>query len=348
MMSTTAFSPSRMECRRVAPARVPPRLHLTSGPQPGAQGRFCANAALVMNHSFILSPAELSPLEVDRIVELALAEDLAAGDVTTRTVVPPDALARGTFSAREPMVLAGLSVAARVFARVDPRVTFTPRMSDGAALARGAVVASIEGPAHGVLTGERSALNLLQRMCGVATLTRRYVDALGPGSRARITDTRKTNPGLRALDRYAVRAGGGHNHRNDLSSAVLIKDNHVAVCGGVRPAIERARRAAPHTMRIECEVQSLAQLDEALAAGVDVLMLDNFDDALTLEALRRIRALAHQPVVEVSGGLTLERIPALAAMGVDVLSIGALTHGARAVDIGLDLEVTGAWADAAP
>ena len=301
-----------------------------------------------MSPSPLLSPADLSPLEVERIVELALHEDLAAGDVTTRTVVPPDALARGVFAAREPMVLAGLAVAARVFARVDPRVTFTARVADGARLPKGAVVAVLEGPAHGVLTGERSALNLLQRMCGVATLTRRFVDALPPGSRARITDTRKTNPGLRALDRYAVRAGGGHNHRNDLSSAVLIKDNHVAVCGGVRAAIERARRSAPHTMRIECEVQSLAELDEALTAGVDVVMLDNFDDGATLEALRRIRALAHPPVVEVSGGITLERAPALAAMGVDVLSVGALTHGARAVDIGLDLEVTGAWADDPP
>lgn len=297
-----------------------------------------------MSQSFLPSPAELSPLEIDRVVEMCLAEDLAAGDVTTRTVVPPDAVARGVFSAREPMVLAGLGVAARVFARVDPRVTFSAHVADGTRLAKGAVVANVEGPAHGVLTGERSALNLLQRMCGVATLTRRFVDSLPPGCGARVTDTRKTNPGLRSLDRYAVRAGGGHNHRNDLSSAVLIKDNHIAVCGGVRPAIERARRAAPHTMRVECEVQSLAELDEALSAGVDVLMLDNFTDAMTVEALDRLRALPRRPVLEVSGGITLERAPVLGAMGVDVLSVGALTHGARAVDIGLDLEVTGSWA----
>lgn len=296
-----------------------------------------------MKPTLFVSAAELSPVEVDRIVDIALAEDLAAGDVTTRSVIPPDAIARGVISAREPMVLAGLSVAARVFARVDPRIVLTPAVADGSVLGRGAVVCEIVGPAHGVLTGERSALNLLQRMCGVATLTRRFVDALPVGSRARITDTRKTNPGLRALDRYAVRAGGGHNHRNDLSSAVLIKDNHVAVCGGVRPAIERARRAAPHTMRIECEVQSLAELDEALSAGVDVLMLDNFDDPQTIEALRRIRAISHPPIVEISGGITLGRVPTLAAMGVDVLSVGALTHGARAVDIGLDLDVTGSW-----
>lgn len=299
-----------------------------------------------MNEPLLPSPAELSPLEIDRVVELCLQEDLAAGDVTTRTVVPPDALARGVLSAREPMVLAGLAVAARVFARVDPRVHVGAKLADGARLAKGDVVATIEGPAHGVLTGERSALNLLQRLCGVATLTRRFVDSLPEGCGARVADTRKTNPGLRAFDRYAVRMGGGHNHRNDLSSAVLIKDNHIAVCGGVRPAIERARRAAPHTMRIECEVQSMAQLDEALAAGVDVLMLDNFSDAQTVEALDRVKAQPRRPMVEVSGGLTLERAPRLAAMGVDVLSVGALTHGARAVDIGLDLEVTGSWGSA--
>ncbi len=291
-----------------------------------------------------MSPAELSPLEVDRIIEVALAEDLAAGDVTSRTVVPPDAVARGTLVAREPLVLAGLSVAARVFARIDPAVRFTPLAADGASLAKGTAAARVEGSAHAVLVAERTALNLLQRMCGVATLTRRHVDALPPRSGARITDTRKTTPGLRALDRYAVRAGGGFNHRNDLSSAVLIKDNHVAVCGGVTAAIARARRTAPHTMRIECEVQDLAELSEALAAGADVIMLDNFDDEAVAEALRRVRASAKAPVVEVSGGLTLSRIPTLAALGVDVLSVGALTHGARAVDIALDLEVTGAWA----
>ncbi len=300
-----------------------------------------------MSQSFIPSPAELSPLEIDRVVELCLAEDLSSGDVTTRTVVPPDALARGVFSAREPMVLAGLAVAARVFARLDPRVSFAALLVDGANLAKGDVVATIEGPAHAVLTGERSALNLLQRMSGVATLTRRFVDALPEGCGARIADTRKTNPGMRAFDRYAVRAGGGHNHRNDLSSAVLIKDNHIAVCGGVRAAIERARARAPHTMRIECEVQSLAQLDEALAAGVDVLMLDNFTDAQTVEALDRLLSVGRRPIVEVSGGITLERAPVLGALGVDVLSVGALTHGARAVDIGLDLEVTGSWSPTA-
>lgn len=296
-----------------------------------------------MTKPLLPSPAELSPLEVARIIDVALAEDLASGDVTTRAVVPEDAVARGRFGAREPLVVAGLGVAAAVFARVDPRVRFTAILRDGDAADAGAVAAEVEGPAHGVLTGERTALNLLQRMCGVATRTRDFVRAVPEGSATRVTDTRKTTPGLRALERYAVRMGGGHNHRNDLGAAVLIKDNHVAVCGGVRAAIERARAHAPHTMRVECEVQSFAELDEALAVGVDVLMLDNFDDDMTREAMRRVAKAARRPVVEASGSVSLARIKTLAEMGVDVISVGSLTHGYRSIDIGLDLEVTGAW-----
>jgi len=289
------------------------------------------------------SPAELSPLELRRIVETALAEDLAAGDVTTRAVVPPDAVARGQLACREPMVLAGLGVAAYVFATLDPRITFQPLVFDGAAAAPGDVVARLEGPAHGVLTAERVALNLLQRMCGVATRTRTFVSAVPAGASTRITDTRKTTPGLRALERYAVRMGGGVNHRNDLGSAVLIKDNHVAVCGGVAAAIARARRAAPHTARVECEVQTLVELEEALDAGADVVMLDNFDDARVTEALARVALRNPRPLVEASGGITLERIPFLATAGVNVISIGSLTHGARAIDIGLDFVIDGQW-----
>ncbi len=289
------------------------------------------------------SPAELSPLELRRIVDAALAEDLGAGDVTTRAVVPPDAVARGQLACREPMVLAGLGVAAYVFACLDPRVSVVALRPDGSAAAPGDVVARIEGPAHGVLTAERVALNLLQRMCGVATRTREFVRALPPGSTTRITDTRKTTPGLRALERYAVRMGGGVNHRNDLGSAVLIKDNHVAVCGGVSAAIARARRVAPHTARVECEVQSLAELDEALDAGADVVMLDNFSDALVTEAMARVRARPVRPLIEASGGIPVTRVAFLAAAGVDVLSIGSLTHGARAIDIGLDFVIDGPW-----
>jgi nicotinate-nucleotide pyrophosphorylase (carboxylating) len=289
------------------------------------------------------SPAELSPVELARIVDVALAEDLASGDVTTRAVIPADALARGAFVSRERAALAGIGVAAYVFHRVDPRVTFEVLRADGDALSPGDVVARVQGSAHGVLTAERVALNLLQRMCGTATRAREFASRVPAGCATRITDTRKTTPGLRALERYAVRMGGAHNHRNDLGSAVLIKDNHVAVCGGVRPAIERARAHAPHTMRVECEVQSLDELDEALSARADVVMLDNFDDDGVAEALRRVSSAALRPVIEVSGGVTLDRIERLARLGVDVISVGSLTHGARAIDIGLDLELTGAW-----
>lgn len=291
----------------------------------------------------LLSPADLSPIELERIVTTALAEDLASGDVTTRTVVPPDAVARGAFVAREPMTLAGISVAAYVFQRIDPTVKFEVTHRDGEVLPAKTTVATVEGSGHGVLTAERVALNLLQRMCGTATRTRQFVAAVPEGCRTRITDTRKTTPGLRALERYAVRMGGGHNHRNDLGSAVLIKDNHVAICGGVTAAITRARSQAPHTMRIECEVQSLAQLDEALTVHADVVMLDNFDDALVAEAMARVAKASLRPVIEVSGGVSLERIARLSQMGVDVISIGSLTHGARSMDIGLDLTVTGSW-----
>lgn len=289
------------------------------------------------------SPAELSPIELARIVDVALGEDLAAGDVTTRAVVPHDAVARGAFVTREAMVLAGIGVAAAVFARVDPRVRFESLCPDGTSCAPRAVVARVEGPAHGVLTGERVALNLLQRMCGIATRTREFVRAVPTDSPTRVTDTRKTTPGLRALERYAVRLGGGVNHRNDLSAGLLIKDNHIAVCGGVRQAIERARRHAPHTLRVECEVASLEQLDEALAAQADVVMLDNFDDATVARAMDRVARCIPRPLVEVSGGITLERIAHLARLGVDVISVGSLTHGARAVDIGLDVTLNGLW-----
>jgi nicotinate-nucleotide pyrophosphorylase (carboxylating) len=296
-----------------------------------------------MDDAPLPSPADLSPLELARIIDTALQEDLASGDATTRAVVPPDAFARGEFVTREPMVLAGVAVAAQVFARVDPRVRFRSQLADGTHCAARDVVARVEGPAHGVLTGERVALNLLQRMCGVATRTRDFVRAVPAGTPTRITDTRKTTPGLRALERYAVRLGGGINHRNDLGAGILIKDNHIAICGGVRATIERARKSAAHTLRIECEVGDIAQLDEALAAGADVIMLDNFSDAQVAEAMAHVAKATPRPLIEVSGGVKLERIATLAGYGVDVISIGSLTHGARAIDIGLDVTITGAW-----
>lgn len=285
------------------------------------------------------SPAELSPIELDRIIDMALAEDLASGDATTRACVPREAVAFGKFNAREVMVLSGVGVAGAVFHRVDPSVRFIVHIKDGQKVDKGAVVAIVEGPAHSVLTGERVALNLLQRMCGTASRTRQFVDTIPAGARTRVTDTRKTTPGLRSLERYAVRCGGGINHRNDLGAGVLIKDNHIVLCGGVKQAIERARANAPHPLRIECEVDREDYFDEAVAAGADVIMLDNFDDDRARAVIAKIEGRTPRPLIEISGGVTLERMPKIAAIGVDIVSIGSLTHGARAMDIGLDLEI---------
>jgi nicotinate-nucleotide pyrophosphorylase (carboxylating) len=274
-----------------------------------------------------------APLVIERIVRIALEEDVARGDVTSEATVDASTTGRAVFAAREPLVLCGLAVVEAVFRLTAPDVRVIPRAKDGEHLGVGAVAAEVEGPARGILLGERVALNFVQRLSGVATQTRRYVEALPAGSRTRIADTRKTTPGLRALERWAVRCGGGHNHRDDLSSAVLIKDNHVAAAGGVRVAIERARAYAPHTSRVECEVDSFPQLEEALAAGADVILLDNFDDDAVARAIELARGRA---ILEASGGITLARIATLGGLGIDVISSGALTHSARAVDLGLD------------
>jgi len=281
---------------------------------------------------------ELPLSMIDAIVVRALEEDLGAGDVTTEACVPEDATATASGVARKGMVACGLPVAARVFTAVDPDVRFTGRVAEGAKVEAGTVLFTVEGRARSLLTGERVALNLIQRMCGVATATARYVAALPEGSKTRVTDTRKTTPGLRLLERYAVRRGGGHNHRNDLGSAVLIKDNHIVAAGGVRAAIESARARAPHTSKIECEVDSLEQLEEALSAGADIVLLDNMDTPTVEEAVRRTRGRA---LLEASGGITLERITELARAGVDAISVGALTHSTPAADIGLDFTSSG-------
>jgi nicotinate-nucleotide pyrophosphorylase (carboxylating) len=220
-----------------------------------------------------------------------------------------------------------------VLRQVDPELRVELHCDDGARVRAGQRVATLSGSAASLLKAERVALNFAQRMSGVATLTRAYVDALPADTKARLTDTRKTTPGLRALERHAVRAGGGHNHRDDLSAGVLIKDNHIAACGGIRAAIERARAHAPHTLRIECEVDDLAGLDEAIVAGADIVLLDNFTPAQLRQAVKRARG---RVMLEASGGVTLERIAAIAASGVDAISVGALTHSAPAVDIALD------------
>jgi nicotinate-nucleotide pyrophosphorylase (carboxylating) len=270
---------------------------------------------------------------VDPIVDRALTEDLASGDVTTEACIDAEAQADARGVARGAIVACGAPVVARVFARIDPALRFEVAAGDGEKVAKGTVLWRVRGSARSILMGERVALNFAQRMSGVATATRTYVDAVPAGSRTRIIDTRKTTPGLRLLERYAVRAGGGKNHRDNLGSAVLIKDNHIAACGGVAKAIERARARAPHTSRIECEVDTLAQLDEALAARADIVLLDNMDTATVAEAVRRV---AGRALLEASGGITLARVTELAQAGVDAISVGALTHSSPAADIGLD------------
>jgi nicotinate-nucleotide pyrophosphorylase (carboxylating) len=266
------------------------------------------------------------------IVGRALAEDVGSGDVTTDATVDENLRARGEIVAKCDCVIAGIDLAAETFRRLDRDVEFVIRKPDSTRCSPGDIVAEIRGSARAMLTAERTALNLLQRLSGIATITRAFVDAAE--GRITILDTRKTTPTLRALEKYAVRAGGGTNHRQGLHDAVLIKDNHIRLSGGVNVAIERMRAARPD-MRIEIEAQSLEEVDEAVAAGVDTVLLDNMDTETIREAVRRI---AHRATVEISGGITLERIPELAATGADYVSVGALTHSAPAADLSLEIE----------
>jgi nicotinate-nucleotide pyrophosphorylase (carboxylating) len=273
---------------------------------------------------------------IDEVIDRALAEDLPAGDLTSEITVDGAAKARVVAVAKSDLVVCGGFVFTRVFERVDPASRPETRCADGARAKRGDALWMVEGNARALLAGERTALNFAQRMSGIATLARAYVDALPQGSTAIVTDTRKTTPGLRALERHAVRTGGAHNHRNDLSSAVLIKDNHIVAAGGIERAVERARKLAPHTSRVEIEVQTLDELDRALDARADVVLLDNFDLEKLREAVRRGRGRA---VLEASGRVTLATVGEIAKTGVDVISVGALTHSAPAADIALDLEL---------
>jgi nicotinate-nucleotide pyrophosphorylase (carboxylating) len=272
------------------------------------------------------------------IVDRALAEDLSGGDVTSAAAVAEDERAVASAVAHSALVVCGGAVFARAFYRVDPGLRVEERMADGSRARPGDVLWVVEGSARSILMAERTALNFVQRLSGVATLTRTFVDAVPAGSPLRIVDTRKTTPGLRVLERYAVRSGGGHNHRDCLGSAVLIKDNHIVAAGGIRAAVARAKQLAPHTSRIEVEVDTLEQLDEALASGAEIVLLDNFDSAALRAAVERARGKA---ILEVSGGLTLSRVQELGELGVDVASVGALTHSAPAADIGLDIERIG-------
>ncbi|MGZ5497414.1 MAG: carboxylating nicotinate-nucleotide diphosphorylase [Candidatus Aminicenantales bacterium] len=269
---------------------------------------------------------------IDVAIDAALHEDMPEGDVTSESTIPVDARSEAFFLAKEDGVLAGLDVASRVFAKIDPSVIFIERFRDGAAFHQGDKLARVKGPTIVLLKGERTALNFLQHLCGVATATRRFVEAIA-GTKTRILDTRKTTPGLRLLEKYAVRTGGGTNHRISLSDMVLIKDNHLRFVGSVGEAVRRARSRIRPGIRIEVEAGSLLQVREALAAGVDMIMLDN----MPLETMKQAVALAHGRVpLEASGNMTLDRVRAVAETGVDFISAGALTHSAKAVDISMD------------
>jgi nicotinate-nucleotide pyrophosphorylase (carboxylating) len=281
----------------------------------------------------------LLPPLLDEVLLRALQEDLAGGDLSAEACVPADRQARARALAKSPLVTCGGAVFRRVFELVDPATVVHLDVPDGELAQDRRCIWRVEGRARSLLQAERTALNFAQRMSGTATLARAFSDALPPGSGTRITDTRKTTPGLRALERYAVRTGGAHNHRNDLGAAVMIKDNHIVAAGGIAAAVERARRYAPHTSRIEVEVASLDELEQALAAGADIVMLDNFDDATVSTAVARVARESRRPLVEVSGGVTLERVAVLGGLGVDVISVGALTHSAKAADISLELEL---------
>jgi len=273
---------------------------------------------------------------VQRILDLAVEEDVGRGDATSAAVIDESQEAEAELIARERAVICGLGVVEAVFTRFDWRTRVRMKVADGDPAQPGTVVASVRGPAAALLAGERTALNFLQHLSGIATVTQAYV-AAADGAKVRVTDTRKTTPGLRALEKYAVRVGGGANHRSDLASGILIKDNHIALIGSVREAVRRARNNAPHTLRVVVEVDTLAQLDEAIEAGAEGILLDNFQTRDLIDAVKRVRERRPQTVIEASGGVTLDRIHEISKTGVDIISVGSLTHSARAINFSCDI-----------
>jgi len=283
-----------------------------------------------------MSSGFLNPLLIQDAVRRALDEDLGrAGDITTQATIPASSIAHTVIAARETGVIAGLPLAEAAFHMIAQGIRFTPRLGDGTLVQAGDVIAEIEGSARAILSAERVALNFLGRMSGIASLTQRYVDAVS-GTEARIVCTRKTTPGLRAFEKYAVRCGGGSNHRYGLDDAMLIKDNHIAVAGSVKQALQAAKAAAGHLVKIEIEVDTLAQLHEVLEEGADVVLLDNMD----IKTLKQAVALIEGAMLtEASGGVTLDTVTAIAETGVDMISVGALTHSPRVLDLGLDITI---------
>lgn len=276
----------------------------------------------------------MSDLQVESLIRQALAEDIASGDVTTLATVPAEATGSGWIVAREPLVVAGSKVAARVFQQVDAGLRTAVLLTDGDRALSGDRILQVEGSLAAMLRAERTALNFLQRLSGIATLTRAFVDKVA-GARARILDTRKTTPGLRILEKQAVRAGGGHNHRFGLYDGVLVKDNHIAAAGGIAQALTAIWNRVPHTLRIQVEVETLEQLDQILAAGVDAVLLDNMEPELMAEAVRRVDG---RLLVEASGGITLDNVKQVAATGVDLISVGTITHSARAMNMNMEMQ----------
>lgn len=274
---------------------------------------------------------------VEKLIDLAFEEDIGSGDVTTENLVAPESMGSGQIVAKEPLVLAGLAVARLVFERLDPRITWQPHRTDGDVVATGTAVLTVSGKLRALLTGERVALNFLQRLSGIATQVRAYLAEIPDGG-ARLVDTRKTTPGWRVLEKYAVRIGGAGNHRMGLYDGVLIKDNHIAACGGVAAAVERIRGRVSHLMKIEIEAATLEQVQEALAAGAEVIMLDNMDIDRIEAAVALINGKA---LIEVSGNVTAGRLARLAQTGVDFISVGALTHAARSVDLSMRIGPAG-------
>ena len=275
--------------------------------------------------------------EIESLIDRALAEDLSIGDPTTEILIPRDLTGRANLVAKAEGVLAGIEVTLAVFARVDRGLVCTAFMGDGDRLEPGATIASVEGPISSILTAERTALNFLRKLSGVATETSRYVAAVS-GYRVRIVDTRKTTPALRTLEKQAVRAGGGHNHRQNLGDGILIKDNHVQALRGqglqLRDIVRKAQAGAPHTVRVEVEVEDLVEVEEALDAGAEIILLDNMS---VPEMARAVEMARGKAVTEASGLIDLDTVRSVAATGVDLISVGALTHSSKALDIGLDL-----------
>lgn len=284
--------------------------------------------------------SDLNSFALREVIAKALQEDIGSGDVTTEAICEPNQTGRAVIRTKEPCVVAGMPVAQLIFAALDAQIRCTPRVRDGDKLNAGQTIAELEGQLRAILMGERTALNLLQRLSGIATATARYVEAVKDFS-VKILDTRKTAPGLRILDKYAVRVGGGHNHRMGLYDGVLIKSNHSRAAGGIFPAIERARRYAPTTLKIEVEVRTLEEFREALDAGADIIMLDNMSLEEMRQAVRAAKGSAptagRGSLLEASGGVTLENVRDIAQTGVNFISVGALTHSVKAIDIHLEV-----------